>query len=112
MGSKRLFVFDQEQARVENPAGRFGPQYPDASIISVTDVAEAMGSVCGVAHATPSGMAGHSGIALDPGLLRPDLWVADIVYSPLETGLLCSARQAGCRTLDGGGMAVCQAAEA
>ena len=45
-------------------------------------------------------------------LLRPDLWVADIVYRPLETELVRRARRAGCRTLDGGGMAVFQAADA
>ena len=36
--------------------------------------------------------------------------MADVVYRPLETELLRHARQLGCRTLDGGGMAVFQAA--
>ena len=45
-------------------------------------------------------------------MLRPDLWVADIVYVPLNTELLRLARAMGCRTLEGGGMAVFQAAEA
>jgi shikimate dehydrogenase len=47
-----------------------------------------------------------------PDLLRADLWVTDIVYFPIETQLLRRARAAGCRTLDGGGMAVYQAARA
>jgi shikimate dehydrogenase len=38
--------------------------------------------------------------------------VAEIVYFPLETALLRTARAVGCRTLDGGGMAVFQAVEA
>jgi shikimate dehydrogenase len=38
--------------------------------------------------------------------------VAEIVYFPLETELLRAARGLGCRTLDGGGMAVFQAAGA
>ena len=42
-------------------------------------------------------------------LLRPSLWVAEIVYFPIETELLRAARQLGCRTLDGSGMAVYQA---
>jgi shikimate dehydrogenase len=42
-------------------------------------------------------------------LLHPRLWVAEIVYFPLETELLREARALGCRTLDGGGMAVFQA---
>jgi quinate/shikimate dehydrogenase (NAD+) len=64
----------------------------------------------GLVHATPTGMEGHPGIALDPGLLHPRLWVADIVYRPLETELLRAARERGCRTLSGGGMVVFQAA--
>ena len=49
---------------------------------------------------------------LPAALLHPSLWVAEIVYFPLETELLRAARQCGCRTLDGGGMAVFQAVEA
>jgi shikimate dehydrogenase len=40
------------------------------------------------------------------------LWVAEIVYFPLETQLLRDARALGCRTLDGGNMAVFQAVKA
>ena len=49
---------------------------------------------------------------VSPDLLRAALWVADVIYFPLETELLRPARSLGCRTLDGGGMAVFQAAEA
>ena len=44
--------------------------------------------------------------------LRPEMWVAELVYFPLETELLKCARETGCCTLDGGGMAVFQAARA
>ncbi len=44
--------------------------------------------------------------------LTPRHWVADIVYFPLETQLLRAARSRGCRTLDGSGMVVYQAAAA
>ena len=65
----------------------------------------------GLVHATPTGMDGHPGIAARPGAAaRRDLWVADVVYRPLETELLRDARERGCRTLDGGGMVVLQAA--
>lgn len=66
----------------------------------------------GVVHATPTGMAAHPGIAFSADLLNPRLWVADIVYRPLNTPLLQAARAAGCRTLDGGHMAVYQATDA
>jgi len=44
--------------------------------------------------------------------LHPVLWVAEIVYLPLDTALLQAARDLGCRTLDGSGLAVFQATEA
>ena len=66
----------------------------------------------GLVNATPVGMAAHPGTPVDPALLHDGLWVADIVYRPLETELLRHARTRGCPTLDGGRMAVHQAAEA
>jgi shikimate dehydrogenase len=57
-------------------------------------------------------MFAHPGMPLPAALLHPALWVADIVYFPLETELLRTARTLGCRTRDGGGMAVFQAVEA
>ncbi|MFH8466509.1 shikimate dehydrogenase [Streptomyces sp. NPDC017991] len=66
----------------------------------------------GVVHATPTGMAAHPGLPFAAELLRPGLWVAEVVYRPLETELLRVARGAGCAVLDGGGMAVFQAADA
>jgi shikimate dehydrogenase len=57
-------------------------------------------------------MAAHPGLPLPAELLHPRLWVADIVYRPLETELVRTARARGCRVLDGGGMAVYQAVDA
>ncbi|WP_444876325.1 shikimate dehydrogenase [Actinomycetospora flava] len=66
----------------------------------------------GLVHATPTGMAEHPGLPVDPAVLHHRLWVAEIVYRPLRTGLLRVAEAAGCPTLDGGLMAVHQAADA
>ncbi len=52
---------------------------------------------------------GSPGSALPAELLRDDLWVSDVVYFPLETQLVATARSRGCRVLPGGGMAVHQA---
>ena len=41
----------------------------------------------GVVHCTPTGMADHPGMPFDATLLHPGLWVADIVYRPLNTAL-------------------------
>ncbi|MEV4733739.1 shikimate dehydrogenase [Saccharopolyspora sp. NPDC049426] len=66
----------------------------------------------GLVHATPTGMAAHPGLPVPAALLRPEMWVADVVYRPLATELVVTARRRGCRVLDGGGMAVFQAVDA
>src|ERR1700739_2174906 len=76
------------------------------------DIAAALGEADGLINATPVGMAEYPGLPMPLKLLRPDLWVADVVYFPLETELLRQARTLGCSTLGGGGMAVFHAAEA
>ncbi len=79
-----------------------------ARVVSQLD-AHTMAGVDGIVNATPVGMASHPGSAIEPGLLRPELWVSDIVYFPLETELLKTARSRGCRVMNGSGMAVYQA---
>ena len=71
-----------------------------------------MAQADGMINATPIGMVGHPGVPISPDLLRSTHWVAEVIYFPLETELLRTARAAGCRCLDGGGMAVFQAVEA
>ena len=67
----------------------------------------------GVVNATTYGMTGHQeGSCIPAELLRPEQWVADCVYLPLDTRLLQDARSIGCATLHGGGMAAEQAVEA
>ncbi len=66
----------------------------------------------GLVHDTPTGMAAHPGLPVPAVSLHSGLWVAEVVCRPLETELLAAARAAGCRVLDGGGMAVFQAADA
>ncbi|WP_306319529.1 MULTISPECIES: shikimate dehydrogenase [unclassified Streptomyces] len=85
--------------------GRALPAAPDA-------LAAHLAEADGIVHATPTGMAAHPGLPLPAELLRPALWVAEVVYRPLETELVRTARRAGCDVLDGGGMAVFQAVDA
>ncbi|MFJ7077126.1 shikimate dehydrogenase [Streptomyces sp. NPDC098781] len=86
-------------------AGRAAAGSPD-------QLARLLGPADGIVHATPTGMAAHPGLPFAAQLLHPGLWVAEVVYRPLETELLRAARAAGCAALDGGGMAVFQAADA
>ncbi len=88
-------------------------QFFDAARLSVVEnVAGSLKSAQGLVHATPTGMREYPGLPVPCGALHGGLWVAEVVYFPLETELLRQARALGCRTLDGGGMAVLQAAAA
>ncbi|MBD9560415.1 shikimate dehydrogenase [Ensifer sp. ENS03] len=108
-GLKRLIVFDREPERARLLAAMLTALFPEADITAGTDLSVAMRLASGLIHATPTGMANYPGMPLDAELLDPRHWVAEIVYFPLETPLLSEARRRGCRTLDGGGMAVFQA---
>ena len=58
------------------------------------------------------GMAKYPGLPLARELIESRHWVADIVYFPVDTELLQLARNLGCRTMAGTGMAVYQAVQA
>ena len=111
LGARELILVDTLHERARSLANRLAAVF-SGRVRAERDVNAALQDADGLIHATPTGMAGHPGLPLPAALLRADLWVAEVVYFPLETELLRVARQAGCRTLDGGGMAVQQAAEA
>ncbi len=75
-------------------------------------VGDAMRSADGIVNATPVGMAKYPGLPFARPLLKPEHWVAEIIYFPAETELLRAARALGCRTLAGTGMPVYQAVKA
>ena len=62
-----------------------------------------------VVNATSVGFGSHD-LPFDPKVLRSEQVVADLVYHPLRTALLDAASERGCRTVDGLGMLVHQAA--
>lgn len=111
-GTERLFIVDRDETRARALAQRMARRFPGRPFVTAEDVASVIKRADGLIHATPTGMIGHPGLPFDPSLLRSEQWVAEIVYVPLQTELLREARKLGCRTLDGGGMAVWQAVEA
>jgi shikimate dehydrogenase len=112
MGAGHITILDLDSGRSAALAARCGSIFGEHRVSTSTDIAACLAAADGLIHATPTGMHGHPGIALSPALLRRGLWVAEVVYFPLDTELLRAARAAGCHTLDGSGMAVHQAVEA
>jgi shikimate dehydrogenase len=111
LGVRELIVVDTDADKaselVQSLQKRFGS---GRAIVGMAK--DAMARADGLVNATPIGMAKLPGMALEPSLLRASQWVADIIYFPMETELLRRARDIGCRTMSGGGMAVFQAVEA
>jgi shikimate dehydrogenase len=112
LGIDHLLISDQEASRAESLARSLNEQFAPGRATATSDIKAAMMAADGLIHATPTGMRNHPGLPLDGALIESRHWVADIVYMPLVTPLLALARDRGCRTLDGGGMVVYQAAGA
>ena len=108
LGCRELVIIDPQGDRADDLVSRL----PGKIARVGRDLAAELAAASGLINATPIGMEGYPGSPVDVALLRPDLWVADVVYFPLETELLRAARAIGCRTAHGGDMAVFQAARA
>ncbi len=112
LGVRELTIVDVDVAKAQSVVDSLSPRFAEGHLKVGQDVAAAVAAADGIVNATPIGMDKYPGTALPTALLRPDLWVAEIVYFPLETALLRTARALGCRTVDGGGMAIFQGTEA
>jgi len=112
LGVRQLTLIDVDPARAASVAAGLCERFGAGRAVVGSERDAAVAAADGIINATPLGMDAHPGMALPAALLRPDLWVAEVVYFPLETELLRTARALGCRTVDGGGMAVFQAVEA
>lgn len=111
-GVGQLSIFDVDPGRAQSLADNLNQHFGPGRAQAGSDLDSAMAAADGLVNTTPMGMAKLPGMPVPARLLRAALWVAEIVYFPLETELLRTARALGCRTLDGGNMAVFQAVKA
>ena len=112
LGAEQLVLHDPDPARIDALHSQLAKLY-GASRVAIADAPiSAAQAVDGLLNASPVGMAKYPGLPIDAAAIQPRHWVADIVYFPLETAFLAAAREKGCRTLDGSGMAVHQAVDA
>jgi shikimate dehydrogenase len=109
LGAGEVVIIDTDKPRAEALASALCERFGKSRASTGISVKDAMAAADGMVNTTPLGMKKYPGMAVPADLLRPELWVADIVYFPLETELLHQARARGCRTMSGGGMAVYQA---
>lgn len=112
LDTAQLILVDVARERAEGLAATLCARFGAGRALADSEAESAVRGADGLVNATPIGMEKLPGTPLPAPLLSPNLWVADIVYFPLETELLREAKARGCRTMDGGGMAVFQAADA
>jgi len=111
-GVQLLSIFDVEISRAQALADNLNQHFGAGRAVAGHDLPSTLAQADGLVNTTPMGMKKLPGMPVPVELLRSALWVAEIVYFPLETELLRNARALGCRTLDGGNMAVFQAVKA
>jgi len=112
MGATHVQIVDTAPDRAANLVKNLSQFFVPSRLSAAESAAAALRDAQGLVHATPTGMHEHPGLPVAEADLHRGLWVAEVVYFPLQTQLLSVARKKGCKTLDGGGMAVFQAAAA
>ncbi|MDE2030579.1 MAG: shikimate dehydrogenase [Alphaproteobacteria bacterium] len=104
MGFDDVVVTNRTPERAQKLARDFS-----VPAIDWADAAAAMVDVSLLVNATSLGMKGQPPLEITLDALPQSATVTDIVYVPLETGLLRAARQRGLKTVDGLGMLLHQA---
>jgi shikimate dehydrogenase len=105
-GFKRIHLANRSVERARALADQFGAQVLPVSLSATSDLLPRMDLLV---NATSLGMQGQPALEIDVGVLPSHAVVADLVYVPLETPLVASARARGLKTADGLGMLLHQA---
>lgn len=108
LGFGVLTLFDTDPSRAAAVAERLNGHFGPGRALVGADLASDVARADGLINTTPVGMDAHPGMPLPKDMLRPNLWVSDIIYFPRETELLRQARALGARTDNGVGMNICQ----
>ena len=110
-GVRALRLANRTSGRAGELAAVLRQAFPAARVEAVAweERAAALEGVALLANATSLGMAGQPPLELPLDALPPAAVVADLVYVPLETGLLARARARGNPAVDGLGMLLHQA---
>jgi shikimate dehydrogenase len=105
-GASRILLANRTRDRAEALAGTFGPA---VSVVDWDARNQALAGCGLLVNATSLGMSGKGPLDIEVEALPEDAVVADIVYSPLETPLLATARARRRQAVDGLGMLLYQA---
>lgn len=105
-GVPEILLTNRTKIRAESLAENFGNRVKVIDWVQAGNILE--GSAL-VVNTTALGMVGKKEMRIPLDGLSINTIVTDLVYTPLETDLLTTARQIGCVTIDGLGMLLHQA---
>jgi shikimate dehydrogenase len=105
-GIKRVHLANRTIDRARALADEFGAGVHPVAWDAIADLLPEAGLLV---NTTSLGMHGQPPLVIDVSRLPPQAVVTDLVYVPLETALLASAKARGLRTADGLGMLLHQA---
>jgi len=106
VGTPEIRVSNRTRPRAEEMRLKFGTR---VEVVNWISAGNAVDDAVTVVNTTSLGMRGMPEFRVPLDGLQPDMVVTDLVYNPLETAFLKTAREAGCRTVDGLGMLIHQA---
>ena len=109
VGVQEIRLTNRTKTRSEALRQEFGTK---VNVIDWVKAGNMLDGAMTVVNASSLGMTGKPEMRIPLDGLSPDAVVTDLVYSPLETHLLSYANSIGCRTVDGLGMLLHQAAPA
>ncbi|SCZ72416.1 shikimate dehydrogenase [Epibacterium ulvae] len=105
-GVPEIILTNRTRERAEQLQSDFGKKIRVEDWVQAANIVEE-GKL--VVNTTSLGMVGKSRLRIPLDGLQPDAVVTDLIYTPLETNLLATAREIGCTTVDGLGMLLHQA---
>jgi shikimate dehydrogenase len=111
LGVETLLINDSDADRAHRLAQSLELSFGSGRSRAVTDAVSELPEAAGVVNATPVGMLGIPGIPIPISAIQGRHWVADVIYTPLETELMKGARAKGVKVMGGAGMCVHQAVE-
>lgn len=111
LGAAGVVVHDMDATRAAALVADLTLHHGHSRCRVAKNLTDECSDAAGIVNATPVGMLGFPGNPVPPTALHPEHWVADVIYTPVETLLIKAARACGARVLTGGGMCVHQAVE-
>lgn len=101
VGATALHLYDLDLEKAAAVAAIVQQAMPHVAVQVCTSLPEVTTGVDGLVNCTPVGMYQHPGTPIPAALIGGQRWAFDVIYTPLETEFLTTARQQGLEILSG-----------